>query len=112
MRCILLIRKGGHAATTDANLVLGRILPEFFPKIFGKSEDQPLDADAAAAALDELAKQVNAEADAAGRKHMSRDEVSGVCLRPWTCGLPWHAERSTIHAGGSSARRPGKPGLS
>ena len=36
----------GHAATTDANLVLGRILPEFFPKIFGKTEDQPLDGDA------------------------------------------------------------------
>ena len=28
-------RKGGYAAITDANLVLGRILPEFFPNIFG-----------------------------------------------------------------------------
>ena len=28
-------RKGGHAAITDANLVLGRILPKFFPRIFG-----------------------------------------------------------------------------
>ena len=40
-------RKGGHLAVTDANLALGRILPAFFPKIFGKNEDEPLDADAA-----------------------------------------------------------------
>ncbi len=40
-------RKGGHLAITDANLVLGRILPDFFPKIFGPTEDQSLD-DAAA----------------------------------------------------------------
>jgi 5-oxoprolinase (ATP-hydrolysing) len=28
---------------TDANLVLGRLIPEFFPKIFGKSEKEMLD---------------------------------------------------------------------
>ncbi len=26
-------RKGGQLAITDANLVLGRILPDFFPKV-------------------------------------------------------------------------------
>ena len=31
-------KKGGHLAITDANLVLGRILPHFFPKIFGPHE--------------------------------------------------------------------------
>ena len=31
-------RKGGYAAITDANLVLGRILPQFFPNIFGPHE--------------------------------------------------------------------------
>lgn len=31
-------KKGGHLAVTDANLALGRILPEFFPKIFGPGE--------------------------------------------------------------------------
>ena len=35
-------RKGGHAAITDANLVLGRILPQFFPNIFGPNGDPPL----------------------------------------------------------------------
>lgn len=28
---------------TDANLFLGRLIPDFFPKIFGKNENQPLD---------------------------------------------------------------------
>merc|ERR1712000_341543 len=34
----LCFRKGGPATVTDANLYLGRLLPEFFPKIFGKNE--------------------------------------------------------------------------
>ena len=38
-------RKGGPLTITDANLLLGRLLPEYFPKIFGPSEDQPLDID-------------------------------------------------------------------
>ena len=53
-------RKGGHLAVTDANLVLGRLLPAHFPKIFGPTEDQPLDAAAAAAAMSKLADEVNA----------------------------------------------------
>uniref|UniRef100_A0A674GAY9 5-oxoprolinase, ATP-hydrolysing n=1 Tax=Taeniopygia guttata TaxID=59729 RepID=A0A674GAY9_TAEGU len=44
-------RKGGPLTVTDANLVLGRLLPEFFPRIFGPGEDQPLCRDTAAAAL-------------------------------------------------------------
>ena len=40
-------KEGGQLAITDANLVLGRIIPDFFPKIFGPSEDQPLDGDGA-----------------------------------------------------------------
>ena len=32
-------KKGGSLAVTDANLVLGRLLPNHFPKIFGPNED-------------------------------------------------------------------------
>jgi len=32
-------RKGGPLAVTDANLQLGRLLPEYFPHIFGASEN-------------------------------------------------------------------------
>lgn len=36
-------RKGGPLTITDANLFLGRLVPEFFPKIFGPDEKQSLD---------------------------------------------------------------------
>ena len=36
-------RKGGPLTITDANLFLGRLVPEFFPKIFGPNEDESLD---------------------------------------------------------------------
>ncbi|KAI1777240.1 Hydantoinase B/oxoprolinase-domain-containing protein [Hypoxylon cercidicola] len=36
-------RKGGPLTVTDANLFLGRLLPEYFPAIFGPGENQPLD---------------------------------------------------------------------
>jgi 5-oxoprolinase (ATP-hydrolysing) len=52
-------RKGGYLAITDANLMLGRILPEYFPKIFGPNEDLPLGEEAARAAFVELTKEVN-----------------------------------------------------
>lgn len=36
-------KNGGPLAITDANLILGRIVPEYFPHIFGKTEKEPLD---------------------------------------------------------------------
>ncbi|KAK2724731.1 hypothetical protein QYM36_001279, partial [Artemia franciscana] len=51
-------RKGGYLAVTDANLALGRILPEYFPKIFGESEDQPLDLEASRLKFKEVQNQV------------------------------------------------------
>ncbi|KAI8475487.1 MAG: Hydantoinase B/oxoprolinase-domain-containing protein [Monoraphidium minutum] len=69
-------KKGGHLAITDANLVLGRILPEFFPKIFGPGEDEPLDAAGAAAALASLASEVNDHEAAGGKPPKSADEVA------------------------------------
>lgn len=54
-------RKGGPATVTDANLVLGRLLPAFFPHIFGPSEDQPLSLEAARSALRDLADAVAAD---------------------------------------------------
>ncbi|BCM20498.1 hydantoinase B/oxoprolinase family protein [Mesorhizobium sp. J8] len=36
-------RRGGPLAVTDANVMLGKLQPDFFPAIFGASQDQPLD---------------------------------------------------------------------
>lgn len=65
-------RKGGPATVTDANLFLGRLLPDFFPKIFGKNEDEGLDVEASKKLLEELTDQINKE----NGKNMSADEVA------------------------------------
>jgi 5-oxoprolinase (ATP-hydrolysing) len=36
-------RRGGPLTTTDANVMLGKIQPGFFPQVFGSQGDQPLD---------------------------------------------------------------------
>jgi 5-oxoprolinase (ATP-hydrolysing) len=46
---------------TDANLFLGRLLPEFFPAIFGPNEDEPLDYEATAKAFAEMTHMINSE---------------------------------------------------
>mgnify|MGYP003633230340 CR=1 FL=1 len=57
---------------TDANLFLGRLLPDFFPKIFGKNEDEGLDVSASEKLMKELTEQINKETG----KNMSADEVA------------------------------------
>ena len=75
-------RKGGSLAVTDANLQLGRIVPAFFPRIFGKDEDQPLDGEATGAAFLAMADAVNAHQRALGDTHaMSVDEVAAGFVR-------------------------------
>lgn len=61
--------RGGPAAVTDANLVLGRIQPDWFPNVFGPHQDQPLDSAASHSALSRLAEEMGlatAEAAAEG----------------------------------------------
>lgn len=36
-------RNGGPLAVTDANVMLGKLIPDFFPAIFGPEQNQPLD---------------------------------------------------------------------
>ena len=52
-------RKNGHLAVTDANLVLGRIIPDLFPKIFGPKEDLPLDREASLKEFEKVTAEVN-----------------------------------------------------
>ena len=37
-------RRGGPLTVTDCNVVLGKIRPEHFPRVFGPGGDQPIDA--------------------------------------------------------------------
>jgi 5-oxoprolinase (ATP-hydrolysing) len=51
-------RRGGPLAVTDANVMVGKLLPDFFPKIFGLAQNEPLDAGAVGEAFAALAKNV------------------------------------------------------
>lgn len=54
-------RKNGHLSITDANLFLGRIQPDYFPRIFGPDENQPLDLQSVRTAFKELTKRINSD---------------------------------------------------
>ena len=70
-------RKGGPLTITDANLFLGRLLPDFFPKIFGPAEDEELDVKASEALFHTLAQEVNRESsEEHGPRSMTADEVA------------------------------------
>jgi len=55
-------RRGGPLAVTDCNVLLGKIQPDFFPRVFGPHADQPLDRDAAEQGFRAMAARVKAEA--------------------------------------------------
>jgi 5-oxoprolinase (ATP-hydrolysing) len=54
-------RRGGPLTVTDANVMVGKLLPDFFPKIFGPAQDQPIDAEAVRAAFSTLARDIGGE---------------------------------------------------
>lgn len=65
-------RKGGPLTITDANLLLGRLLPEYFPKIFGPRENEPLGVEVTRAAFAKLATEINTETG----KDMSVEDIA------------------------------------
>ncbi len=69
-------RKNGYLSITDANLVLGRIQPQYFPHIFGPDENQPLDRDGAYQAMAELTEEINRSYREKGLEPLSVEEVA------------------------------------
>ena len=53
-------RRGGPLAVTDANVMLGRIQPKFFPSVFGLQGDERLDAEVVRGKFAELAARIRA----------------------------------------------------
>lgn len=51
-------RNGGPLAVTDANVMVGKLMPDYFPKIFGPDRTQPLDRDGVAAKFAILAAEI------------------------------------------------------
>ncbi|MBZ9720770.1 hydantoinase B/oxoprolinase family protein [Mesorhizobium sp. AD1-1] len=51
-------RRGGPLAVTDANVMLGKLQPDFFPAIFGPGQDQMLDVETVRAKFAALAAEI------------------------------------------------------
>jgi 5-oxoprolinase (ATP-hydrolysing) len=51
-------RRGGPLALTDANVMAGKLMADFFPKIFGAQQNLPLDAEAVREAFAQLAGEI------------------------------------------------------
>ena len=57
-------RRGGPLAVTDANVMVGKVQPRYFPKVFGPQADEALSFEAAQVRFDELALQTGLSAEA------------------------------------------------
>ncbi len=55
--------KNGPLAVTDCNVLLGRIQPSYFPAVFGKQGNQPLNVDAVKKGFEDLTVNVNKQLD-------------------------------------------------
>ncbi|MBI3503472.1 MAG: hydantoinase B/oxoprolinase family protein [Proteobacteria bacterium] len=70
-------RRGGPLAVTDANVMVGKLVPAFFPKVFGPRGDEALDAETVRAKFATLA----AEVSKATGQARSAEEVADGYLR-------------------------------
>jgi 5-oxoprolinase (ATP-hydrolysing) len=70
-------RRAGPLTVTDANVLLGRIQPQFFPHVFGAGADEPLDAGIVARRFCELARQIAA----ATGNPIEPEQVAGGALQ-------------------------------
>ena len=56
-------RRGGPLAVTDANVMVGKIQPDFFPKVFGHAANEALDGEAVRSKFAALAQQTGRQAE-------------------------------------------------
>jgi 5-oxoprolinase (ATP-hydrolysing) len=69
-------RKNGYLAVTDANLLLGRLQPGYFPRIFGPDENLPIAVDEVRKQFSELTGIINNDPSNPRRKKLSPEEAA------------------------------------
>ncbi len=67
-------RRGGPLAVTDANVMVGKIQPRWFPHVFGPGADQPLDREVVVARFTEMAARI---AQATGTQRTPEEVAEG-----------------------------------
>lgn len=67
-------RRGGPLTVTDCNVMMGKLRPEFFPKVFGSKADQTLDFDIVKQKFETMAEQIKQET---GQNRRAEDVAEG-----------------------------------
>jgi 5-oxoprolinase (ATP-hydrolysing) len=67
-------RRGGPLAVTDANVMLGRVQPQYFPRVFGPGGDMLLDGEIVRQRFEQLARSIEA---ATGRAQTPEQVAAG-----------------------------------
>jgi 5-oxoprolinase (ATP-hydrolysing) len=67
-------RRGGPLAVTDANVMLGKVQPKFFPSVFGAAADEQLDSEVVTRHFEALAGEISA---ATGKTRNAQDVAEG-----------------------------------
>src|SRR5262245_29513076 len=88
-------RRGGPLTVTDCNVMLGKIQPEYFPRVFGANGDQPLDADVGREKFALLA----AEIEAATGKKQTPEEVAEGFIRVAVANMANAIKRISVQRG-------------
>ena len=92
-------RNGGPLTVTDANLLLGRIHPDLFPRVFGPDGHQGLDIEAARAGFERLAQEV----EAGGGPSMSAEQAAEGFLRVTIDQMAAAIEKISVQRGENPA---------
>jgi 5-oxoprolinase (ATP-hydrolysing) len=69
-------RRGGPLAVTDCNVMLGKIQPRHFPRLFGPNADQALDVDTVRAQFEALAARIGAATGKTAGETPSPEQVA------------------------------------
>ena len=95
-------RKGGPLTVTDANLLLGRLIPECFPKVFGSTGEDPLDIETTRRMFAELCSKIN-DSPESNRSDYTPEEIALDFLRAAN-DVMCRPIRSLAEARGSDAK--------
>ncbi|RLQ89630.1 5-oxoprolinase [Notoacmeibacter ruber] len=71
-------RRGGPLAVTDANVMLGKLMPQHFPAVFGPNQNEQLDSDAVAEKFAAIAKDAGLESPEAAAEGFLRIAVENM----------------------------------
>ncbi|KAB8038140.1 hydantoinase B/oxoprolinase family protein [Janthinobacterium aquaticum] len=69
-------RRGGPLAVTDCNVLLGKLQPAHFPRLFGPNADLPLDVDGVRARFEALARTVSEQGNATTAEQVAEDYLA------------------------------------